>query len=306
MMQVHEPLLHNFMGPFRRYEPVIMDSTAMMTYKTCPRLYFYRIVLGFTPKETPEYFAFGTAYHKFREVLQRDADTHKLSVQEALIHATDVAVEMYKKHPIPDSDSKWAFLTIDRLNQSCLVAFKHWLKERLDGHIKVTAFEQPFTLQLGSIWVAGRADNIVDWRGEPWGRDFKTSSKTGPFYSRTLEPNDQFTRYTWAESKLTGKQVKGQIVEVLYNTKKEGPIIETFTTTRTLGQLKRWELEHGFWMRQIDESREQDMYPMNEKSCNFCKYHSVCKSSSESGQMSQLKSYFKVEPWDCTVSPLEE
>jgi hypothetical protein len=303
-MQVHEPMIQNFMAGYKRHEPVIMDSTAMMQYKACPRMYFYRIVLGFSPKKAPAYFAFGSAYHKFREVLERDTFAG-LTVQEAYLNALDVATKLHAKNPALDDKDKFHFLTTNRLIASCEVAFKHWLMERKQGAIKVIAYEQPFALQLGDVIIAGRADNIVDWRGLPWGRDFKTSTKTGPYYERSLEPNDQFTRYTWGESKLTGKDVKGQIIEVVYNTAKEGPRIDTYTTERTPGQLKRWELEHGFWMQQINQSREQDMYPMNEKSCWNCAYHSVCKSRSESGQMSQLKTYFKIEPWDCTKTPDE-
>lgn len=306
-MQVHEPSIANFMKGFARYEPTIMDSTAIMTYKTCPLKYFYRIVLGFTPKESAPYFGFGTAYHKFREVLQRLCDVEKQSVQEGFLLALESALNYYKKQPQPEINSKWEFLTLDRLEQSCTVAFKHWLKERIEGNIKVVAFEQPFILQLtDKEKIAGRADNIVEWRREPWGRDFKTTSKEGPYYSRTLEPNFQFTTYTWGEGKLTGHEVKGQIVEVLYNSKKQGPSINTYTTTRTRGQLARWEKDTLFWLAMIEKSRVEDHYPMNEKHCTFCEYHGVCKAPSESGQMSQLKSYYKVSPWDCTVTEEDE
>lgn len=302
-MQTHDPPLVNFMKAFPRHEPVIMDSTAIMCYKYCPLKYFYRIVLGYAPKEAAPYLSFGTAYHKFREVLQRAADVEKLSVQEAFLKALQEALDYYKKQPQPEINDKWDFLTLDRLQASCTVAFKHWLKERLEGAIKVIAFEQPFTLQLdGDHWIAGRADNIVEWRREPWGRDFKTTSKEGPYYARGLEPNFQFTTYTWGESKLTGHKVQGQIVEVLYNSKKNGPSINTYTTTRMQGQLDRWERDTRFWLSLIERSRIEDHYPMNESNCKFCEYHSVCKASSESGQMSQLKTYFKVQPWDCTAT----
>jgi hypothetical protein len=304
-MQTHVAPKQEYMAAFKRYEPVIMDSTAVMTYKACPLKYFYRIVLGFAAKDTAPYFYFGSAYHKFREILEREM-VRGAKEGEAFQCALATAEEYYKKHGKggPQPGSQFDFLTLERLKKSCLEAFKFWLQERVNGKIKVIAFEQPFTLQMddGTI-CAGRADQIVEWRGEVWGRDFKTSSKTGPFYTRTLEPNDQFTRYTWAESKLHGVQVKGQIVEVLYNSKREGPKIETFTTTRSTGQLKRWEAEHSFWMDMINKSRAEDMYPMNEKSCQYCEYHSVCKAPSESGKMSMLKTYFHVNPWDCTNVP---
>lgn len=309
-MQTHEPVHKQYMAAFARHEPVIIDSTAMMTYKACPKMYFHRIVLGFVSKETKPYFSFGSAYHKFREVLEKCVQAGDTE-QAAFVTALDVAKAYYAKHGKAQIvGTQWDFLTPERLGQSCTEAFKHWLKERIDGKIRVIASEQPFTLQLGDgTWIAGRADQIVNWNGKLWGRDFKTSSKTGPFYSRTLEPNDQFTRYTWGENKLNGGGsdkplvVQGQIIEVLFNAKKSGPAIEVYTTTRTKSQLDRWEKEHSFWTDMITKSRDEDMYPMNEKSCAFCEYHSVCKLPTESSQMSQLKTYYKIEPWDCTNVP---
>lgn len=307
-MEIHKPQLANFMSAYPRYEPVIIDSTSLMTYKTCPLKYFYRIVLGFTPKVVPPYFAFGSAYHKFRETLNRCVSSGD-SEQQAFVTALEIAMAYGEKHLDPNPPDKWNFLTLGRLKASCAVAFKHWMLERVAGKIKVLQFEQAFTLQMvdGTLR-AGRADEIVLWNGKNWGRDFKTTSqdqggKVSPFYKRSHEPNDQFTGYTWGESKLTGTEVQGQIIEVLMNSKKSGPLIETFTTTRTKGQLERWEREHKFWSAVMEKSRNEDTYPMNEKHCTFCEYHSVCLAPSESGQMSQLKTYFRIEPWDCTNVP---
>lgn len=308
-MQVHKPTNVKFMAAYPRYEPVIIDSTSIMTYKACPLKYFYRMVLGMAARgEAAPYFPFGSAYHKFREVLERCAATGDTE-GAAFVSALAVAMDYGEKHLPKNIQGKWSFLTLGRLKESCGIAFKHWMLERQAGRIKVLQFEQPFALQMkdGKIR-AGRADQIVAWAGKNWGRDFKTTSmeqggKVSPYYKRQLEPNDQFTGYTWGEGKLVGTEIQGQIIEVLLNTAKVGPLIETFTTTRTKGQIERWERDTAFWHSMIDKSREEDHYPMNEKHCFQCEYHSVCLAPSESGQMSQLKSYFKLEPWDCTNVP---
>ena len=54
----------------------------------------------------------------------------------------------------------------------------------------------------------GRADQIVKWSGKVWGRDFKTSSKDGAFYQRQLDPNEQFTGYTYAEGKFVKRNTR--------------------------------------------------------------------------------------------------
>jgi hypothetical protein len=143
------------------------------------------------------------------------------------------------------------------------------------------------------------------WNGKVYGRDFKTSSKTqDAYFVRTLDPNDQFTRYTWAESELSGQDVEGQMVEVLFNaksTKKEqkGPSIHNHLTTRSKDQLERWVKEQVFYNKILTIMREEDTYPMEEKHCPFCEFHSVCSKGTEQAMMNKLESEFKVEPWDC-------
>ena len=312
-MDTHAVPKQVFMRDFPRHEPIVKDSSSVMTYKTCPRKYFYRIVLGFVPKTEPAYFNFGSAYHKFRESLEVYHQAGKPPV-EAYQKAVEDALLRFKKGGGNPLDDKWSFLNESRLMQSCEVALKFWLEEKKKAAIEVLAIEQPFSIVMddGTV-IAGRADQIVKFLGNLWGRDWKTSSKPSIFYGRSLEPNDQFTRYTYGESKLQGwdgkserGRVQGQIIEVMFTENRKPPKIEVYTATRTLSQLLVWEKEHVFWVSMITQSRELDMYPMNEKSCAFCEFHSVCKSPSEAGQMHELKRNFKLSPWDCMANREDE
>lgn len=294
-----------------RVEPEVFDSTAVMKYKECPRKYFFRLVLGYDSKTTQPYFAWGTAYHKFREELEiqfrklfgdeQPAGEYKgieqcfpEAYKRGMAHWAAAGVE-------PAIGTKFDFMTTERLETSFKIAFQHWKKEKNAKRHIVLETEQSFIIALpDGTPIAGRADQIIRYNGKVWGRDFKTTSKTGPFYERTLHPNDQFTRYTYAESQLCGERVQGQIVEVLYNSKREGPKILTFTTSRNDWDINNWLRDHKFWMDMIHKSREEDHYPANEKSCAFCEYHSVCTQPGESSMKHQLQSYFKFSPWDCT------
>lgn len=300
-MEVHKPAKRDYMAPFERYEPVIVDSSLIMGYKFCPTSYFFRYVLGFSPKFVEPYFRFGSSYHKFREVLEAHYRLDPNASGSAFEAAKKAGLDVFNKQGgDPPLDSKFAFMHHKRLEASFIVAMKHWLEEKKLGAIVVIDFEQPFALELyDGIFRAGRADQIVLWRGKLWGRDFKTSSQRMEYYKKSLEPNDQFTGYTWGEGTLHGKHCEGQIVEVLHNDKSNGPTIHSFTTTRTEAQLKEWKKEHKFWTDMMEKSREEDMYPKNEKSCTYCPFHRVCTTATESGKMSELKSNFKVEPWDC-------
>jgi hypothetical protein len=197
--------------------------------------------------------------------------------------------------------TKWDFMTVGRMLKSFAYAFNWWKKEKLARRYIVLFTEQIFQLKMpdGSI-TGGKIDQIVRWNGRPWIRDFKTTSKLDAFYSRTLEPNDQFSRYTWAGSQLAGAEVQGVIVEVLYNNKKDGPEIRPLTTSQTKNQLDNWEAENSVWTKRIVESRETGIYPSNEKPCKYCKFHSVCQMPNEPAMVRHLKANYRIEPWDFT------
>ena len=238
-MEYVKPPLVKLMAKYQRYEPTVRDSTAVMSAKTCKRLYFLERVLGFVPKESQPYFSFGTCYHKFREVLEK---SHMAGKDEAtcLKEALDSSGKLWKQiGSDPPVGTRWEFLTGKRLFASCMEAFKWWQNEKKQGRIIVVAVEQVWQVYLkdGITLIGGRADQITRFNGKLWGRDWKTSSKMGKFYERTLEPNDQFTRYTLGEGKLKGEQIQGQLVEVMYNTAKEGPKIVPLITSRTPEQL---------------------------------------------------------------------
>lgn len=302
-----------------RTEPKLRDSTAVTKYMECPRKYFYSMVLGYKKTSQEPYFAFGNAYHKFREVLEIHwmADPQLSNSQDYIMAALERAMKYAKKHLVPgDKGTKWEFMNVDRVMKSCLKGAEHWLREKKEGRIEVIAIEQPFQIVLpdGEI-IAGRLDQKIIRGGKPRGRDFKTSSQAPIYYSKGLSPNDQFSRYTFAENKLVGwdendpnhrPPVEGQDIEVLFNTKTTGPAIETYPVNKSRHELMTWLKEQEFWHRMLSMSREEDRYPMNTKSCNFCEFHKVCAMSSETMQQSYLKNNFKHEPWDCTHSTKED
>lgn len=315
---------YKFFPSYERVEPLILDHTAMIVAKQCLRKYFFQIVLGSVSRGVqPPYFSFGSAYHKFREVLElewmKDANAHKLSAvdkeafqKSCFVKAVQAAIIYFQKAtggktPLPDD--KWSFLTQERLIQSCGVAFKVWQTEKAQGKIIVLAVEQPFNVETNETgeYTSGRFDQIVRWNGKIYGRDWKTSSKDGMYYQRGLDPNDQFTRYTYAEQKLAGERVQGQMIEVLMNNKSKGPIITNYLATRTQWQLDDWEQDEKFHRDTLRRARELDIWPKSEVSCTFCPFHSVCKMGSMDSQQAKLKSEFTQRAWDnMTIHLLDE
>lgn len=286
---------------FDRVEPVILSHSMMDEYKKCPRKFFYSTVLGYKPKFTPPYFVFGSAYHKFRELLtlgHKEAKSYKDPeiYKQALIGSINLFKSKLPKGPPP---GKWFHLDLARLLQSCELAYQTWLKERESGLIEVIECELPFNLSYaGNNRTNGRFDELISWNKQLYIRDYKTSSKPKNWFEPGTEPNDQVSRYIKALSSLTNEPVRGVVFDVMLTDSKKKPEIYSVITSRTRSQLDRWEKDQEFLHAMIDASREHDVYPMYEPSCNFCDYHIVCKSPNTDSMAYKLRSEFKFEPYD--------
>ena len=324
-METHKDIPIKSYEALSRHEPVVLDNSCIAEYKKCPKRYFFRVVLGYTEVDNPPYFSFGSAYHKFREVL--DNSYNKLRINniepkeariQAQLEATNSGLEYWIKdtnNKNPEPGSKFDFLTKERLLKSFLKMSTWWENERKSGNIKVLHTEQPFNVVLPNGQpFGGRIDRLESNNGRLWVRDYKTSSKEDMFYSRTIEPNAQFPGYAYASSQLHGKNVDGVLVEVLYNrpplktnrSKKtkdeqaahEGPTPKVYTVSTSEYKLSKWLKDIIHWTNLIKQSRETDSYPMQDTNCSFCPYHMVCKKDTERQEMLILNTQFKKSHWD--------
>lgn len=314
-MELEPVPLRRFMARMDRYEPLVRSSSAIRLWKTCNRYYFLRVVLGWVPKDKEIVLLWGSSYHHFRYILElrygvgKDAPP-KFDAEKganAFAEASQQGLAMFKKgNLVAAPGTKFEFMTTERLLKSFIVAYKHWSKEKQQGRIEVVAVEQVCNIKLSDgTYTSIRADQIIRWNGKLWGRDFKTTTKDSAFFARQLEPNDQFTRYTLVESRVTGEPVQGQFVELLWNAKPtknktNGPEIVELTTSRTPNQLLEFEADHEIINQQIALSRKADRWPMEEISCPFCPMHSVCQKPTENGMMAALEMHYVVSPWDNT------
>ncbi len=303
-----EPIKKEFMPKYERHEPAARDSTAIKAAKECFRKYFFSTVLGFRVGKgpAPMYFPFGSGYHLFRELLEKEYKKYQnvLDCDKCLEPSWKEVLAKWPGNSVPGSN-KWDYLTKDYLLLSCLTGFNFWKAEKIKGTFEILATEQPFEVVLPNGKTSGgRADQIVRWNGKPWGRDFKTTGKTPQWYERSaLDPVDQFFRYTHGESGLLGERIEGQIVEVLFHKKatkndKGKPFIRSFIVSHTPSQIDRWEREQEVIERQIDICREEDVWPACETFCSWCDYHNVCKMGTERGMQAKLEQGWIQRHWD--------
>lgn len=272
----------------------VMDSSTIGEYGRCMRKGFYRYglrrVFSGAPREAvieegspnadlktktiPSNYpiAFGSAYHRYREVVELECEKQggiKITKEIHLI-GLQAAMELFDNPPI---GHKYEWLDTGRLISSCNLAFQKIQQEHVSGRIKVTRSEEPFDLELPfticsncghTNWDnsisneccfkcgillspliprhGGRVDQhilYVQLKNQRMIRDFKTTSYKGKYYEEKFDPNLQMQGYAWSGEELSGEEF-GALIETLYNTKNQGPEITQHYVTYSRGQQAAW------------------------------------------------------------------
>ena len=280
-----------------RFEPTVADHSRIKVFKECPRKYFYRMILG---RSAPEgkwasVFAWGTAIHKYLEVLYQTNGDAGEAAQKAL------PLWKYPTNPTFEFQSK------ERLMSNFAALFKFYSDEKATGNIETLAIEQPWNLVFpDSVPVGGRFDQVIKWNTRIWLRDWKTTSKQLQYWKTGLSPNDQATRYIYGLSALQFgiddrgyplRLVEGVIFVAIYNAKSVGPTIQPVPESRTTTQVRAWVDEQMFIHRAMEVCRETDTWPMHENNCGFCEYRLVCNAPSPGAMEHMLKNQFVLSPW---------
>lgn len=305
--------------PLRR--PEVFDNSTVSTWTRCPRKGFYQYSACRSPVGINFPIQWGVGYHKFREVieslyqkivLENKEDVKDSDVQSIIFNAGwDSATKVTEGSWIdPEPEHRHSYLTRARLLRACEESFDAWLMEKSEAIYKVLLHEQPFDLELPSGHrYGGRFDQLVDWRGKLWVRDFKTTSRMGKGYALRFDPNNQMTGYVWGAQVLSGRPVEGVIIEVVYNTKTKGPDFFQFLSTRTPIQVRQWSEYIGYEISDIERHMEQGVFPMRTDACDDyggCYFRDACKRDGWGSIQRWLEANTVESVWDFMDPDSEE
>lgn len=280
------------------------DNSMLEAHKQCPRYYWIRYELNRAPHEKSFPIVFGNAYHKYREVL----DLAYLAVEEVNPEyhelALEAAFQIFGKEESADPplDHKHSFLTRARLLETCEQAFSYWTAEKNEGTYVTMEAEQSFQVPLpsGALY-GGKIDNIFRWSTDLWIKDYKTTSRMGRTYAYQFEPNAQFTGYIWGVRALSGRFVKGVMVETVYNTKNIGPQHSNFLSTRTEGAIEEWIEDTEATIADVLRDRERRYFPKRTSACmNYggCYFREFCKLGNWNSREAWLEGHTEARTWD--------
>lgn len=289
-----------------------VDSTSLGEFKTCPRKYFYSIVLGLQPKETSVHLTFGLLMHGSVERYHHSR-AQGLGHEDAVLGAVHwMLKETWNKvlaRPSLQGDTYKNRLTLLRT----LVWYfdQYGAEDSLETIVLANgkpavelsfSFDSGYRSQLTGelVLFCGYFDRLASLNGEIYIPDLKTTkSELSPYFWAQFNPNNQFGMYTLAGNVVYQQKVAGLIVDgaqVLVNSSRFARHLIVMGPER----IAEWHRDAIWNVRLMEGCAEQAYWPMNDKSCSMyggCPFQSICSRSPNSREP-WLEAEFKKRTWD--------
>lgn len=287
------------------------DSTSIGYLKTCPQLYKYIMIDGWAEKDTSIHLRFGQEYHQAIEEYEKLVAGGDIAHDDALAHVvreliwrvSDVAEIPFD--PSPDTKAgKY------KSRKALIRAVIWYLDERPKDTVKThvlndgrPAIELSFRFELTKgpggqdaipYILCGHLDSVVDFNGELFVMDHKTTTTTpGSYYFNTFEPNNQMTLYTLASQIVLEAPVAGVIINAM-QLKVDSCSTARGMTYRSADQLSEWIDDLEVFFKNAEYYAVNEHWPKNDTACDKfggCRFREIC-SKSPSVRENFLKSSF--------------
>lgn len=318
-----ELLLNSSFSLRNPYLQLAVDSTSLGAFKTCPRYYYYTILLGYQPKGESVHLTFGLLMHGSVERYHHgraEGGSHDDALDKALAWALAETWNKELSRPWVSGDSY--------KNRSTLLRTLVWYLDKYGDNDALEtvilasgkpAVELSFSYASGyssrttgeSFLFCGHLDRLATLNGVPYIPDVKTTkSELGARYWNSHNPSNQFGMYLLAGEITYQLPVKGLIVDavqVLVGSSR----FERHLITKDEAQMSEFYGACGFWLLRMEDCAEgaqlatehgktELAYPMNETSCTKfggCEFQQVCARSPVARQQ-WLETGFRRRVWD--------
>lgn len=310
-----------------------VDSTSLGEFKTCPRKYYYSILLGYAPKGENIHLAFGLAvhaslerYHHARAQGAGHEDALDATLAWALQETWDPALR--KAKAIFQSDPNKNRFTLIRT----LVAYlDHYQNDALVTTVLASgkpAVELSFTFPSGyasrltgeEIAFCGHLDRLGQLNDQNYIADAKTTKHgLDPRFWQQFAPHNQFGLYDLAGSVVLDEPTRGLVVDgmqILVGESRFGRQI----ISRDDRQRREWHNAAMWWLVRMEDCAEALVgidnhnenspealhddpalaYPMNDTSCDRfggCLFREVC-SRTPGARQGWLDANYTKRVWD--------
>lgn len=294
-----------------------IDNFALSMHQSCPAKYQLRMKEGWTSRRRSGALGFGSALHIGLAAWYRTGDPGK-SLQ---------AINEAWPDNMPIDD--W------RTKEKCLVTMAEYIKMYPSETFKIVGMpenpviEIPFTLDMGfylpclcgdesknvpedaeckscganrePLEYGGIYDMLVDFSGQLFVVDHKSTSVLGPSYFNQFNPNNQMTGYIWAATQLSGMKVTGAIINAIGVMKTGKTKFEREITSRSPEAIEEWKRNVYVEACNIREHERLGFFPMRTQACTMyglCEYHGVHTLQHAAERVKRLEADYVRETWD--------
>lgn len=310
--------IHEYNNSFSKEMPglqLFWDSTSLGLLKTCPRKYYLKMIEGWASKKEAIPLLFGIHYHNALEYYDHyrmqgvDHEDALLTVVHDMLRETGIRAPDGKFIPWESGDTYRNRETLIRSAVWYLDQFQDDPAECVRLKNGKPAVEVSFKMEIPMIhpkgepyYICGHLDKVVDFGGENWILDHKTTKMgLSDYYWKQYDPNNQMSLYTFAANVVLEKKAKGVIV----NAAQVGVNFTRFArrfSLRSKGQLDEWYNDLEMYLKQAEQYAENNHWPMNDTACDKfggCEFIDICSSDPQM-RHKFLNSNFNKKIWDPT------
>lgn len=267
-----------------------IDNYALTMHQTCPAKFELGMLQHWRPRMKAAALGFGTSFHAGLAAWYKTGEVTKalLAIRES----------WDPESPMDD------YRTLER----CAATMLEYVKIYPVENFRILEVEVPFLLPLGlctddgeAIEYGGIFDMLVEFGGNVYVMEHKTTSQMGPLYFNQYKPNNQVTGYVWGAAALSGHRVAGAIINAICVTKTSAPRFQRQITTRTPEEIARWRVDVQSECNNIKRHERDGHFPYRTTSCmqyGMCAYHSVHVLSNPAEQRVMLEQQYVQQRWD--------
>ena len=241
-----------------KVEEGVFNSSCLVDFMHCPRLFYYKWIRRLELKEEKPSLTFGKVFHEALLVWYQTGDR-------------DEALKVFEKLPASIQDDY-------RTKEWGQAIFKEYVERYKSEPYRTLYLEKEFAVEIGERVLVGTVDKIVDWNGQIYVVDHKTSSSVGLSFFNKFRPNVQIDGYCYACRELLGS-CSGAIINGISVAKAPKERFARDISSRSKEELERYAEVFSYWTGEIERCLREGKWVMNTTSCNRfgrCVFWELC------------------------------
>lgn len=300
---------------------ICYDNTRLSDYKTCPRKYAIRHILGWVTESDRDPLVFGLAWHEGQDIIWKYYG--ECTNRELTELAFDAFMNCWKEQGYPETMDFGGF---DRYGARTPGTAKEMMwnyihdpaRANMLGEAEVLAIEQPFAVPMPNVentWYVGRLDKVVQYRSQTLVLEHKSTTAYAtvgnfrPEYVESWHASSQVKGYQFGAS-LYFPSLSGVWVDAALVHKKVHDAFKFIPVAHHIDLLKEWLENTTQWVKNVTEGTRQlkagipitMTFPKNEDSCfgkfGQCEYLDICRTCPDPCKLDGPPAGFVENRWE--------